>query len=246
MGKLAVKKPKVVTDNKEGFELNGVPWSKPGSGFVGHIFSQHSDLPSEELVPGLRDAVKAYQEAMFDLSKRLLRLMAVVLNLQEDFFEPHVENPIATLRLLHYWPLENFVQEIGTGAHTDYGLLTILKQDAVGGLQTLNAKDMQWVHATPIDDAFVVNIGDMLARWTAHRFKSTVHRVVNISIKERYSVPFFLEPNLHTIIRPGELCSGPKRDPTSQTCEQILESFYTAAGLITEESRDYYNNLSIS
>lgn len=109
-------------------------------------------------------------------------------------------------------------------------MLTILKQDTVGGLQVLNAKDMQWVHAIPIKNAYVVNIGDMFARWTGHHFKSTIHRVVNLSLAERYSSPYFLEPNLDTVITPGELYKGPRSDEEALSAEMILERYYRGAG----------------
>merc|ERR1712083_996067 len=120
--------------------------------------------------------MQEYSHHVFQLAKRLLSLLAVVLG-SPDFFDKHLTDPVATHRLLHYWPIRDFTKEIGVGEHTDYGLLTILRQDCVGGLQVLNAKDSKWVHCCPIDNAFVVNLGDMVCRWTAHRFKSTVHRV---------------------------------------------------------------------
>jgi len=226
--------PAKVTDNKEGLDMNGAPWSEPGETYIAHIFGQPSQVPTENDVPGFQEVHEAYATAMFQLAKKLLRIMAVVLEKPADFFEAHLTRPVATQRLLHYWPLKDFEKEIGCGSHTDYGLLTILKQDSVGGLQVLNAKDMQWVHAIPIKDAFVVNIGDMLARWTGHHFKSTVHRVVNLSPAERYSAPYFLEPNLDTIITPGELYEGPTSDGEVLACEKILERYYRGAGLLKD------------
>jgi len=233
---------KAVVDNKEGLDTNGVSWSKPVGGYVAHIFGLPSRLPSEEVLPGFRAVLEEYQDAMFKLSKRLLQLMAIVVGLPRDFFEDHLTNAVATHRLLHYWPIKDFDREIGVGPHTDYGLLTILKQDSVGGLQVLNARDMYWVHAVPVEDAFVVNIGDMLARWTGHRFKSTVHRVVNVSPEERFSVPFFLEPNLDTVIVPGGLCAGPGGPASEEAllAETILDRFYTATGMLQEEHRQAY------
>jgi len=178
--------------------------------------------------------------------------MALVLDRPRDFFDAVLTEPVATHRLLHYWPIKNFETQIGVGEHTDYGLLTVLKQDSVGGLQVLNAKDGYWVHACPIQNAFVVNLGDMLSRWTAGRFKSTVHRVVNVSPNERFSVPFFLEPNMDLRIVEGGLCPGPTwnidgvsthqrrcrlrnrwrsiREEVGDTAEEILERFYLASG----------------
>lgn len=183
---------------------------------------------------------------MFNLASKILRIMSKVLDLPSDFFEPFLTAPVATLRLIHYWPIHDFSKGIGVGEHTDYGLLTILKQDAVGGLQVFSAKDYQWVHCCPIPNAFVVNIGDMLARWTAHRFKSTIHRVVNTTSSDRFSVPFFLEPNLDTKISIGGICSGPvlpDRQPGNselsssalskvevESAESILEKFYRGSG----------------
>jgi len=124
---------------------------------------------------------RGVQAEMFKMSKRRLSFMAQALGQDADLFKAHLTNPVATHLLLHYWPTDDYNTQIGVGEHTDYGLLTILKQDSVGGLQVLNAKDSTWVHAAPIEGAFVVNVGDMLQRWTGNRFKSTVHRVVNTS-----------------------------------------------------------------
>eukprot|EP00927_Polykrikos_kofoidii_P061604 TRINITY_DN56437_c0_g1_i1.p1 TRINITY_DN56437_c0_g1~~TRINITY_DN56437_c0_g1_i1.p1 ORF type:complete len:657 (+),score=115.67 TRINITY_DN56437_c0_g1_i1:56-1972(+) len=229
-----------VSDSKEGFDCNGVSWSQPPGGtFIQDMFNCNAGDPSDEDVPGFSQTMLEYQMAIFQLCRRLLRLMALVMDLPGDFFEPHLTHPTATHRLLHYWPIKDFSKEIGVGAHTDYGLLTVLRQDFVGGLQVLNASEMCWVHAVPLHGALVVNIGDMLARWTKNRFKSTVHRVVNISTDERYSSPFFLEPNLDSIIRPGELCEGPGGLSTDEvlTAGTILDRFYTAAGMLREEHR---------
>eukprot|EP00746_Dinoflagellata_sp_MGD_P111846 gnl/MRDRNA2_/MRDRNA2_48654_c0_seq1.p1 gnl/MRDRNA2_/MRDRNA2_48654_c0~~gnl/MRDRNA2_/MRDRNA2_48654_c0_seq1.p1 ORF type:complete len:665 (-),score=138.07 gnl/MRDRNA2_/MRDRNA2_48654_c0_seq1:173-2167(-) len=226
---------KKLTDNKEGLDMNGVPWSYPGSSYIAKIFGQASQMPSDEELPGFRTTQEEYADAMFQLARKLLRFMALVLEQPEDFFEAHLTKPVATHRLLHYWPLRDFQKEIGCGEHTDYGLLTILRQDGVGGLQVLNAKDLQWVHVVPIKAAYVVNIGDMLARWTGHHFKSTIHRVVNISSAERFSSPYFIEPNLDTVIKPGELYDGPRSDEEALSAETILAQYYKGAGLLLKD-----------
>lgn len=228
-------------DHKEALDMNGVPWSNPDGGSVAKVFAMPSRLPEYDELEGFEEVVEEYNTEMFKMSRRLLSFMAQVLGQGADLFEPHLTNPVATQRLLHYWPTENFNTQIGVGEHTDYGLLTILKQDSVGGLQVLNAKDSTWVHAAPIEGAFVVNLGDMLQRWTGNRFKSTVHRVVNTSNTDRYSVPFFLEPNMDSMIVPGGLCSEPDVDGCdwqsqmhamgpAKSAEDILESFYRASG----------------
>mmetsp|Transcript_30818 Transcript_30818/g.57783 ORF Transcript_30818/g.57783 Transcript_30818/m.57783 type:complete len:429 (+) Transcript_30818:74-1360(+) len=230
-------------DCKEALDCNGVPWSRPVGGFIAEIFGQPSQLPTEEELPGLRGVLEEYARHMLRLAKRLLELMALVLNKPRDFFEQYLTQPVATHRLLHYWPIKDFSSEIGVGEHTDYGLLTILKQDMVGGLQVLNAKDGCWVHCCPVENAFVINLGDMLSRWTAHRFKSTVHRVVPTSALERYSVPFFLEPDMGTIIQFGGLCDGPgnwrSQPAIEETAEAILERFYRASGQLKARPRGW-------
>lgn len=243
-------------DHKEALDMNGVPWAKPDGGIVAEHFGMPSRLPEKDEFEGFQEIIEEYNAEMFRMSRRLLSFMAQVLGQDADLFEAHLTNPVATHRLLHYWPTEDFSTQIGVGEHTDYGLLTILKQDSVGGLQVLNAKDSTWVHATPIEGAFVVNLGDMLQRWTGNRFKSTVHRVVNTSNTDRYSVPFFLEPNMDSMIVPGGLCSAPGLEGCdklqrrarlrnwwgqmramgpAKSAEDILESFYRASGQIKSQ-----------
>merc|ERR1712224_379317 len=176
------------------------------------------------------------QNRLYELSKRLLSLMAENLDLPADFFEACMENPVTTHRILHYLPQTGDAEkQIGTGAHTDYGLLTLLHQDQVGGLHVLNAVSKEWIHCPPIRGAFVVNLGDMLARWTSHRFQSTVHRVVNATQKHRYSSPYFIEPHMSTIIDPGMIPScKPDGSLSAKTCEEILVGFYKSSGQLKE------------
>mmetsp|Transcript_41048 Transcript_41048/g.87426 ORF Transcript_41048/g.87426 Transcript_41048/m.87426 type:complete len:766 (-) Transcript_41048:76-2373(-) len=251
-------------DHKEALDNNGVPWSSPKGGYVAQIFALPSRLPPEEELPGFQETLEEYSREMFRIARTVLSILALVLGRPRDFFEPHLTAPVATHRLLHYWPITDFSKEIGVGEHTDYGLLTLLKQDNVGGLQVLNAKDGKWVHCCPVEGAFVVNLGDMMGRWTGHRFKSTVHRVVNLTDRERFSVPYFLEPNMDTIIRPGELrkaapatehhrrCrlraawrqereGGPRGvdaggEEEAVTAEEILERFYRASGQLKQHA----------
>ena len=98
------------------------------------------------------------------------------------------------------------------GAHTDYETFTILAQDANPGLQVLNGAD-RWVDIPPVAGTFVVNIGDLMARWTNDRFTSNIHRAANRTGRNRYSIPFFMGANVNTEIRCLESCTGPDDPP---------------------------------
>jgi len=163
--------------------------------------------PWPRSLPEFRPAVTAYQQAVTDLAMRVLEGVARSLDLAPDHFAPMLTNPISILRLLHYPPQKGRIEEatIGTGAHTDYGNLTILAQDDAGGLQVMN-RDGQWVEAPPIDGTFVVNIGDLVQRLTNGRYLANLHRVVNTSGRERYSVPFFLDADYDAVIAPLDTC----------------------------------------
>jgi isopenicillin N synthase-like dioxygenase len=88
---------------------------------------------------------------------------------------------------------------LACGAHSDYGMFTLLTTDDVPGLQILPRGGSEWIDVPPRAGAFVVNIGDLLQRWSNDVFKSTVHRVVNHEARERFSMPFFFEPNFDCV-----------------------------------------------
>ncbi|TIL83331.1 MAG: isopenicillin N synthase family oxygenase, partial [Mesorhizobium sp.] len=158
-------------------------------------------------LPGFREAVAGYHEAMKQLSIRLLSGIALSLDLPSDFFEPRTKDPITIQRLQRYPPQAGVVNErvIGIGAHTDFGNLGIIAQDSVGGLQVMN-RNGTWVEGTPIPGTFVVNIGDLLQKLTNDRFLANLHRVVNTSGRERYSIPFFIDADQEAVFAPLESC----------------------------------------
>jgi isopenicillin N synthase-like dioxygenase len=145
------------------------------------------------------------------LAAQLMEAFALSLHLPEKYFHPMLDEAMGALRLLHYppQPPADDARVVGTGSHTDYGCLTILAQDSVGGLQVRNSAG-EWVAAPPVPGAFVVNIGDQMARWTNDVFGATHHRVINTSGRERYSMPFFFEPNFDAVISCLETCRSPE------------------------------------
>ncbi len=171
-------------------------------------------------LPGWRDTMQAYYDAMEALGRQMLHAFALALQLPETHFDNWLNTPMTTLGPLHYPPQRGHITEeqLGAGAHTDYGCLTILAQDDAGGLQVRSTAG-QWIDAPPIPGSFVVNIGDMMERWTNGAFTSTVHRVINVSGRERYSLPFFFDPDFSTPVVCLETCLAagetPKYPPTT-------------------------------
>ena len=157
-------------------------------------------------VPGFRDTLLSYYDACAGLGARLHRAFASDLGLSRDFFDDKFDRPMATLRLLHYpAPPRGSDPQTGAGAHTDYGNLTLLATDDVGGLE-VRTRAGQWIEAPVIPGAFIVNIGDCLMRWTNDVYVSTPHRVVNRSARERYSIAFFYDPNPDALVETIPSC----------------------------------------
>ena len=176
-------------DKKEAFNI-GLDLAPDDSGLLaGEPFRALNAWPR---TPGFRETFLAYFDACLTLGGEIHRAFARDLGLPLDFFVDKLERSLATLRILRYPPEPE--GEIGAGEHSDYGNITLLATDGVGGLE-VRTRAGQWLAAPSIPGAFVVNIGDCLMRWTNDVYVSTPHRVVSRGTGERYSIAFFLDAN---------------------------------------------------
>jgi isopenicillin N synthase-like dioxygenase len=163
-------------------------------------------------LPGFRETVLGYIDAVTRVGHGLMAGMALSLGLEESYFaDRYTGEPLVLFRIFNYPPVPGSATpepstpepRWGVGEHTDYGLLTILKQDDAGGLEVKSKSG--WVPAPPIPNSFICNIGDMLDRMTGGRYRSTPHRVLNLARRDRLSFPLFFDPNFEAEIRPIEL-----------------------------------------
>lgn len=159
-----------------------------------------------------RATIEKYHSTLLQLGETMLCIFARALELKEDFFLKHFRKPMPFVRLLHYppQPPTRADNEFGIAPHTDYGFVTILAQDEVGGLQ-VRRRDGGWIDAPFIPGTFVVNIADMLMQWTNDKWVSTPHRVINTTGRERYSIPFFFDPTYHTVVECLPSCQSEEK-----------------------------------
>lgn len=196
--------------------------------------NRHPDLP------GWGKLMEQHYADMQDLAKILLRAMAMALEIEHDFFDARFHEPISVLRMIHYPPRHTATsaEQQGAGAHTDYGCITLLYQDDAGGLQ-VRARNGEWIDAPPIAGSFVVNIGDMMARWSNDRYTSTPHRVISPLGVDRYSMPFFAEPHPDTLIDCLPNCSStdnPAKYTPVTSAEYLLSRFSDTYAYRREEA----------
>ncbi len=198
-------------DQQEGYEVAlELPESDPDFRNGSKLFGPNV-WPDE--LPDFQKDVYNYFDAIFDLGCTLFSAFALALELPENYFEKELSKPIAQLRLLYYPPAEKEKSDptMGIGAHTDYECFTILWQTEPG-LQVQNRAN-QWIEALPIEDCFLVNIGDMMMRWTNNLFRSTPHRVVTRTTNKRYSFPFFFAANYDTVVSCLDNCTSEDNPP---------------------------------
>lgn len=154
-------------------------------------------------LPGFRDTWRHYRTQAIEAAERVQRAMARALTMPDDYIValPGGET-MYNLRLIHYPPQRTHTPadgQLGCGAHTDYGSVTVLADDGIGGLQVMR-RDGDWIDVSVPSDALVVNLGDLMAIWTNDRWISNPHRVINPPDTDRYSMPLFVTPPFHAVI----------------------------------------------
>lgn len=219
---------------KEGFYIGDeIPKSHPY--FVNKKLNSGPNMwPSPQTLPDVEDFQKVsleYYYKVVDLAKDILKVLAQTLDLEESWFDEFAEGAVATMRLLHY-PSQppDSPQKLtrGIGAHTDFGTITILLQGDVAGLQVLDNQTKEWLDVEPTPGAFVVNLGNLMMRWSNDKYISNTHRVINQSGKERYSIPVFFSGNPDFVVEclPNCRAEGEEAKYEPITVEQAVLGGY--------------------
>ena len=175
-------------------------------------------------MPEFKANVYPYFEAASACAEDLLRGFALGAGLGAEDFIRFRDRPVSRGSLQYYPPQPDGAGEdqFGVAPHTDFGVLTVLCQDAVGGLE-IRQRNGEWAAMPPIPGTLVVNIGDLLQRWSNRRYRSTVHRVINSSGRERLSLVLAYDPNFETLVDPRAFCAAgetPRDEPI--TCGDYL------------------------
>ncbi|SKA32586.1 Isopenicillin N synthase [Enhydrobacter aerosaccus] len=195
-------------------------------------------------LPGFREAIETYYGETYKLGMKILEGFALYLGQPVDFFTRHFTKPVADMVINHYLGNAGLhISDQASGPHTDHGIVTILWQDSLGGLEVMG-KDGNWMQAAPLRGSFVINIGELMKRWTNGRFKATVHRVVHLRDMPRYSMPLFCNPNFRTIVDPRDL-GVPESEvqyPPVQSGEFLLSRFKATRKLWGAEKRSMVSN----
>ncbi|MEM7301432.1 MAG: 2-oxoglutarate and iron-dependent oxygenase domain-containing protein [Pseudomonadota bacterium] len=175
-------------------------------------------------MPQIEKLCLEYFGKVHEVAEHLMRGFALGLGLDEQFFLRSNDKPMSRNSFVYYppQPADAAADQFGVGAHTDFGMLTVLCQDSVGGLEVQTVSG-DWISAPPIDGTLIVNVGDLLARWTDDTYNSTPHRVKNTSGQERLSIVCAYDPNPETAIDAREIFGADyqPKDPAI-TCGDYL------------------------
>lgn len=212
-------------DLKESFMIkqNGTPWPNEWSEF--------------------KEFMQMFHSRCYSLAIEILRSFAIGLDLDQSLFDTKFNNgDCALLRVLHYPPLPDKIEpaQIRAGEHTDYGALTILFQDNIGGLE-VQTVDSKWISAPYYEDTVLINVGDVMEMWTNGVLKSTLHRVVNPiddekKLRSRYSTAFFCDPDLDAEINTIEnflSIQKPSKYPSKLYKDHIIGKYKATYATLT-------------
>jgi isopenicillin N synthase-like dioxygenase len=219
--------PGFAPDLKESYEIGvDLPLTDPdvASGLALHGPNR---WPAE--CPWLREAAEAYFAQTDALGRRLLKICAISLDMPEDYFLQFCTKPMVQMRLFHYPPQAPVTSDkaFGVAPHTDYGMITLLLQDPIGGLE-LKKRDGEWVSAPHVPGTLVINIGDLFQRWTNDVYTSNQHRVVNRTGKERYSIPTFFNLDYNAMVSCLPTCQSadqPAKHSPIRSGDYLLSRF---------------------
>lgn len=181
-------------------------------------------------LPGFREELEAYNSALRGLGLHISRLIALSLGLSFNAFDETFDPQKSPLRILRYPPHPETAQfnQLGAGAHTDWGWITLLAQDSLGGLEVETASG-DWVRVDPLPGTFVVNLGDLVRRWTNGKYHSSLHRVMNNrSGRNRHSIVLFFNQAHETQVTCLPTCLEPGEKPLFPPCtagEHTLERY---------------------
>ncbi|KAF2187182.1 Clavaminate synthase-like protein [Zopfia rhizophila CBS 207.26] len=196
-----ILEPGTLPELKEGFYI-GDEISTSHPYFINKKLNLGPNIwPNTSTLPDVGDfkaTALEYYTKVVALAKDILKVLALTLDQKESWFDDFTDGAVATMRLLHYrtQPPDS-PQKLtrGIGAHTDFGTITLLLQDKVAGLQVYDHATKEWLDVKPTTGALVVNLGNLMMRWSNDRYISNLHRVINVSGEERYSIPVFFSGN---------------------------------------------------
>ena len=198
-------------DLKESYNFSAA--AKPGT-------PDHVPNIWPEDLPGFRESLEDYHQQIRNLGRHVSGLIALSLGMPYTFFDHTFDNQKAALRLLRYPPQPSNAKfnQLGAGAHTDWGWFTLLAQDDKGGLEVETASG-DWVRVDPVPGAFVVNLGDLVVNWTNGLYHSSLHRVMNNrSGADRYSMVLFYDHSYETPVEVLKTCLQPGEQPKFEPC----------------------------
>jgi isopenicillin N synthase-like dioxygenase len=212
-----------IVDIKERFSLTRE--LRPGEQVRFDSRVGRTQWPAPETLSAFEPTLKGYVARLESVTAALNHAFALSLDLQEDFFDPLYGRPDITLTFNFYPPVDPATLKAtqwSSSPHADYSAFTVLLQDSSGGLQARNSAG-EWIEVTPKDETFVVNVGNLLERWTNDLYKSTLHRALHVGNDPRISAALFVYPDADTVVRCIHTCQGPDNPPRY---EQVTTAEY--------------------